>query len=103
MTPHKPDYYSQGGIELSDIIRAYKLNWHTGSAVKYILRAGHKKKDSLLKDLIKARSCLDMEIEEVQQCEELRRKTNGHSRRAPDHPFYSTRREVECQKKIDGR
>jgi hypothetical protein len=70
MTPKKPSYYSNGGIEMSDIVNAYQLSWHRGNVLKYILRAGKKKQDSLLKDLEKARNHLDMEIERI-------RKTNG--------------------------
>ena len=73
MTPKKPDYYSRGGIEMSEVIRAYQLNWHLGNVIKYVLRAGYKKKESLLKDLVKARTYLDMEIERIG-------RTNGTER-----------------------
>jgi hypothetical protein len=82
MTPLKrPDYYSRGGIELSDIIKAYDLSWHKANVLKYILRAGRKKKDSLLKDLMKARNSLDWEIEQI-------RKANG-GRREPMEEEYT--------------
>lgn len=57
-----PSHYTECGIETIDIIEAYGLGFHLGNAVKYILRAGRKKLDTLEEDLKKARWYLDREI-----------------------------------------
>jgi hypothetical protein len=55
-----PPHYSSGGIQSIDVIEAFNLRYHTGSAVKYILR--HGRKDNALMDLQKARWYIDREI-----------------------------------------
>ena len=57
------DYYTRGGIEVADYILAKGLDFFMGSAVKYISRAGFKDGSSKIEDLKKARECLDIEIE----------------------------------------
>ena len=52
-----PAYYQAGGLEVIDIIEAFTLGFHTGNAVKYILRAGRK--GDFVEDLGKARWYLD--------------------------------------------
>ena len=37
-----PEHYRYGAIEVIDIIEQWQLGFHTGNAVKYLLRAGHK-------------------------------------------------------------
>lgn len=37
-----PDYYRRGSIEVIEIIEAYELTYCLASALKYILRCGHK-------------------------------------------------------------
>ncbi|BAL83544.1 putative phage protein [Selenomonas ruminantium subsp. lactilytica TAM6421] len=37
-----PSYYTKGGIEVYDVIKAYNLNFERGNACKYVLRAGEK-------------------------------------------------------------
>lgn len=49
-----PQHYTAGGIEAIDVIEAYDLDFHTGNAVKYILRAGRKDPDKQIEDLQKA-------------------------------------------------
>ena len=53
-----PDHYNSGGIEVFDIIRAFNLGFFDGNAVKYILRAGKKSKDTRVEDLLKAMNYL---------------------------------------------
>jgi hypothetical protein len=40
--PINPDYYKADGIEVIQIIEAFKLDYHRASALKYLLRAGNK-------------------------------------------------------------
>ena len=47
-----PAHYQSGGIEVIDVIEAFKLGFPLGNAIKYILRAG--KKNNGLQDLEKA-------------------------------------------------
>lgn len=54
-----PDHYNSGGIEVFDIIRAFRLGFFDGNAVKYILRAGKKNKDTLIEDYLKAMDYLN--------------------------------------------
>lgn len=57
-----PAHYTQGGIETIDFIEAKKLDYHLGNVVKYVTRAGHKSKSSLLIDLKKAAWYLNRKI-----------------------------------------
>lgn len=57
-----PAHYTHGPIEVIEIIEGFKLPYHLGNAIKYILRAGHKSKDTEIQDLEKARWCLDRYI-----------------------------------------
>ena len=59
-----PPHYSSGGIESIDVIEAFNLKYHAGSAVKYILR--HGLKDNALMDLQKARWYIDREISRLE-------------------------------------
>lgn len=47
-----PPHYTHGGIECIDVIEAWELDYHLGSALKYLCRAGHK--DDKVTDLRKA-------------------------------------------------
>jgi len=51
-TVNHPSHYQGKGMEVADVIEAFGLDWHHGTAVKYLLRAG--KKDSELADIKKA-------------------------------------------------
>ena len=55
-----PAHYTQGKIEVIDVIEDAKLGFCVGNAIKYILRADHK--GNRLEDLKKARWYLDREI-----------------------------------------
>jgi hypothetical protein len=48
-----PPHYRYA-VEVADAIEAWGLNWHTGSAVKYLARAGRKPGNSEAQDLRKA-------------------------------------------------
>jgi len=56
-----PKHYQGQRFEVIDIIEDFKLNFHLGNAIKYILRAGHK--DDRLNDLQKAIWYLKREID----------------------------------------
>lgn len=47
-----PPHYTQGTIEVIEVIEDWKLPYHLGNAVKYIGRAGHK--DNEKQDISKA-------------------------------------------------
>lgn len=57
--------------EVWRVIRAWKLNFNRGSAVKYIARAG--KKDDEIMELEKAREFLALEIEAIKAEREAER------------------------------
>lgn len=62
----RPSHYCDGRIyEPKDVIRDWNLNYNLGSAVKYISRAGRK--DDIIKDLQKAVTYLEFEIEALQK------------------------------------
>ena len=59
--PSKPNYYdAPNGVTLEAIVHGFNLPTYPAWAVKYILRADHKQ--HRLKDLKKARECLNLEI-----------------------------------------
>jgi hypothetical protein len=58
---NNPLHYQSGGMEAIDVIEAFQLPYHIGSAVKYLLRAG--KKDNRLMDLQKAAWYINREID----------------------------------------
>lgn len=58
-----PDHYKlPNGMDIIDIIQLLGLNFNTGSALKYISRAGKKNNESILDDLRKAQECIRREI-----------------------------------------
>lgn len=58
-----PSHYTKGGIEVIDFIEAWKLGFHDGNVIKYVVRSRHKGKR--LEDLEKAqwylRRLIDLE------------------------------------------
>lgn len=56
-----PPHYQSGGLEVIDVIEGFKLNFHLGNVVKYVLRAEHK--NAPVEDLKKAAWYLQREIE----------------------------------------
>lgn len=60
---HPAHYGGAGNVyEAIKVIRAWRLGFALGNAVKYIARAGKKNGESVLDDLRKARWYLDNEI-----------------------------------------
>lgn len=63
---HNSDYYGkENPFEPIKIIDYYDLNFSRGNAIKYILRAGNKPGEDVVKDLLKARDYIDHEIEKL--------------------------------------
>lgn len=59
-----PSHYTDGRKhEPKDVIRDWDLNFNLGNVVKYVSRAGRKDGESLLKDLNKAKTYLEFEID----------------------------------------
>ena len=61
----KPSHYTFGKIEVLDAIEDWKLPYHLGNVVKYIVRAGRKSKDTELQDLQKAQFYLERYIKNL--------------------------------------
>jgi len=59
-----PKHYTFGRIEVLDAIEDWRLGFHAGNVVKYVVRAKHKGKE--LEDLRKARVYLDRLIAMVE-------------------------------------
>lgn len=55
-----PHYKTKSGLEATQVVEAFELEFHEGVAVQYILRA--KNKEDRLMDLRKARWYLDRKI-----------------------------------------
>lgn len=49
-----PAHYTRLSPEPLDVIEAWGLDFHTGQAIKYIARAGHKDENTAVQDLEKA-------------------------------------------------
>tara|TARA_R110000824_G_scaffold49489_3_gene138996 strand:- start:82 stop:282 length:201 start_codon:yes stop_codon:yes gene_type:complete len=60
-----PDYYRKG-IEVTDFIMEYNLDFCSGNIIKYIIRQG-KKNSNGLEDLKKARWYLDKLIKQQEK------------------------------------
>jgi len=56
----RPEHYARLRPEPLEVIEEWGLNFHRGSALKYIARAGHKGDE--IEDLDKARQYLEREI-----------------------------------------
>jgi hypothetical protein len=72
---HPPHYRAANGMETIDVIESFRLGYHLGNAIKYILRCGHK--GPPIEDLEKARWYLWREIGRRQK---LERKTKRAAR-----------------------
>lgn len=57
-----PSYYNRGKIEVWEFIEDQDLDYHTGNAVKYIVRAGYKDPSKEVEDLQKAIAFLERKI-----------------------------------------
>ena len=65
-----PSHYQGDGITVIDVIHAFKLNFLTGSAAKYVLRGGKKDGNDIVQEYKKAIQCLNMEIDRIVKEEE---------------------------------
>ena len=61
--PIKPDYYQFHGYDVFDIAKHFELDYPLGSALKYLLRAGHKDPAKKVEDLNKCIKCIKRHIE----------------------------------------
>lgn len=65
---NKPSHYCEGRkYEPKDVIRDWDLNFNLGNVVKYVSRNGRKQGESSLKDLLKAKTYLEFEIQELEK------------------------------------
>ncbi len=65
-----PNHYTSGKIEVIDFIEDQKLDLHTGSAVKYIARAGKKDPNKEITDLEKAEWYIRRKINNLKKAKE---------------------------------
>ncbi len=63
----RPKHYTGDVYEPIHVINAWNLNFSLGNVIKYIARAGKKKRCSRLEDLKKARQYIDFEIAEEEK------------------------------------
>lgn len=59
-----PPHYQGAGLEIIQVIEAFRLGFSLGNAVKYVLRAG--KKGPALEDLKKAAWYIEHEIKRLE-------------------------------------
>lgn len=59
-----PDHYIRDGIEVASVIRAFKLDFFTGNAIKYILRSQYKGNE--IQDLKKAIFNLQLKVTDLE-------------------------------------
>jgi hypothetical protein len=62
MSKYDPDHYKRGAIEPWDFVASQNLDFFLGNVVKYISRAGHKKYEEEIDDLLKAKIYLEKKI-----------------------------------------
>ena len=60
-----PAHYTRGSIQPYDVIDDWNLDYYSGSAIKYICRAGHKEDEIM--DLKKAVEFLGRRIERLEK------------------------------------
>jgi Protein of unknwon function (DUF3310) len=63
---NSPPHYNKGRIEVIEFIEDQQLSFHSGSAVKYVCRAGIKDPSKHIEDLQKAIWYLRREVELIQ-------------------------------------
>lgn len=62
MSKYSPSHYQRGSIEVWDFIADQKLDYLAGNVVKYICRAGHKRYEEEIDDLLKAKAYIEKKI-----------------------------------------
>lgn len=60
-------YKSKSGIEVIDIIESFDLDYYQATAIKYILRAGKKHKETEIEDYEKALWFIDRKIKRLEK------------------------------------
>ena len=64
---NNPGHYTFGTIEVITVIEDWNLNYNRGNVVKYVARAGRKRRNTELQDLKKAAFYLDREIKRINE------------------------------------
>ena len=62
MSKYDPAHYKRGGIQVWDFIADQNLDYFLGNVVKYVCRAGHKKYEEEIDDLLKAKAYIEKRI-----------------------------------------
>ena len=75
-----PQHYTFGKIEVIDAIEDWKLGFHLGNCIKYIVRADHK--GNCLEDLKKSRWYLTRRIEQLEKLD-TEKKAELEKQRCP--------------------
>lgn len=65
MSKFDPAHYQRGSIQVWDFIVDQKLDFLLGNVVKYVCRAGHKKYEEEIDDLLKAKMYIEKAIQTV--------------------------------------
>ena len=65
----RPKHYTAAAIEPIEVIHAWDLNFDLGNVIKYIARAGKKRGNSKLQDVMKAQQYLAFEVARLQALE----------------------------------
>ena len=67
VSKYSPSHYQQGKIQVWDFIADQNLDFHLGNVIKYVCRAGHKKYEDEIDDLLKAKVYIEKKIALVSQ------------------------------------
>jgi hypothetical protein len=62
----QPTYYNSGEFDVIGFCLLHKIGFCEGNVIKYVVRAGKKKPETLLEDLLKAREYLNRIIKNVE-------------------------------------
>lgn len=62
MSKYNPAHYQRGSIQVWDFIADQNLDYFLGNVVKYVCRAGHKKYEEEIDDLLKAKAYIEKRI-----------------------------------------
>jgi hypothetical protein len=62
MSKYDPKHYQRGQIQVWDFINDQELDFLLGNVIKYVCRAGHKKGEEELDDLLKAKTYIEKKI-----------------------------------------
>lgn len=60
---NQPKHYQGEGMSVIEVIQAYRLNFELGNVIKYVLRAGKKPDEDVMRELYKALWYLQAEID----------------------------------------